>query len=146
MKRGEIYYIFKGSIDSIDNEMQSGRPGIIVSNDLCNSHSPVVEVVYLTTQPKNELPTHTPITSSPRESIALCEQIQSVAVSRIGEYIGTLTESEMESLNNALLVSLGLPTSIVTPKTSESEELIKLRTERDTYEKILNNLLKGQVK
>lgn len=144
MKRGEVYYIFKGPIDSVDNEMQSGRPGIIVSNDRCNHSSCVVEVVYLTTQPKTELPTHANIASSPRESIALCEQVQSVAVSRIGDYICTLTDAEMEAVNNALLVSLGLTSPPVS--NHSDEEFIKLRTERDTYEKILNNLLKGQVK
>lgn len=43
--RGEIYYIHETEISG--NEQAGGRPGIIISNDVGNEHSPVVIVVYL---------------------------------------------------------------------------------------------------
>lgn len=107
IKRGDIYYINK-SISEQDCEQKSGRPAIIVSNDIANHYSSVVEVVYLTTSKKNDLPTHVKINSAKKASIALCEQITSVSIRRIGEYAGKCTPSEMQSINTALKISLAL--------------------------------------
>lgn len=107
-KRGDIYYIHKGDARTYGSEQEAGRPAIIVSNDTANEHSPVVEIVYLTTQPKTDLPTHVTIKSAPQKSIALCEQITSVYVDRIGDYVGTLTDKEMDLVDECLMVSLGL--------------------------------------
>ena len=46
--RGEIYYI--NETEGTGSEQTGGRPGIIISNDIGNEHSPVVIIVYLTTQ------------------------------------------------------------------------------------------------
>ncbi len=107
MKRGEVYYISRGEPQT-DSEIFSGRPAVIVSDDHLNSTSKVIEVVYLTTQTKKPMPTHAAITSSMQESTVLCEQITSVAFSRVGDYMCTLSESEMEAVNQALMASLGL--------------------------------------
>ena len=52
--RGEIYYVRPASV-SVGSEQVAGRPAIVVSNDKANLYSPVVEMVYLTTKPKNSL-------------------------------------------------------------------------------------------
>ncbi len=108
IKRGQIYYV--ESIYSIGSEQRAGRPAIIVSNDKCNEHSDVVEVVYLTTQPKRDLPTHVTIRSTGRESTALCEQVTSVSVDRLGDYVCEITAAEMSNLEIAMLISLDLST------------------------------------
>ena len=79
-----------------------------MSNRLCNKHSPVVEVVYLTCQHKPPLPTHVRIDSAGRCSTALCEQITSVDVSRLGDYKGHLIDREMAQVDTALMASLEL--------------------------------------
>lgn len=107
--RGEIYHI--NEMDVTGHEQHGDRPAIIVSNDVGNEHSPVVEVVYLTTQKKNTLPTHVQIYSSPRPSTALCEQIDSVDKSRLGGLMGRITEEEMHEIDKALAVSLEIGTS-----------------------------------
>lgn len=48
--RGDIFYVNRS--ETVGSEQRSGRPAIIVSNPVCNEHSPVVEVVYLTCQYK----------------------------------------------------------------------------------------------
>ena len=108
MKRGEIYYIERSSYGETGSEQRSGRPAIIVSNDKCNEYSEVLEVVFLTTQPKNDLPTHIDIRSSTKPSVALCEQINSIAIQRFGEYIGTCSDYELMMVDAALAISLGL--------------------------------------
>ena len=104
--RGEIYYVYPSS--GVGSEQSAGRPAIVVSNDKANQHSPVIEMVYLTTQPKNSLPTHVDITSAERPSIELCEQIHSVSKNRIGGFIAKCTDREMAMIDGALCVSLGI--------------------------------------
>lgn len=107
VKRGEIYYISRGGYNT-GSEQQADRPGVIVSNDKNNKNSQTLEVVYLTTQPKNELPTHCTIRSTGRVSTVLCEQIHTVAVERIGKYIGVCTAQEMQNIDIGLMTSIGL--------------------------------------
>lgn len=107
VKRGEIYYISRGGYNT-GSEQQADRPGVIVSNDKNNKNSQTLEVVYLTTQPKNELPTHCTIRTTGRVSTALCEQIHTVAVERIGKYIGVCTAQEMQNIDIGLMISIGL--------------------------------------
>lgn len=95
IKRGDIYFI-RDTRQSIGSEQKADRPAVIVSNDANNKHSGVYEVVYMTTQPKTDLPTHFITSSALRTSTVLCEQISSVYEERIGEWIGTLTPEEMK--------------------------------------------------
>lgn len=108
--RGEIYHIHRA--ETVGHEQRGDRPAVIVSNNTGNEHSPVVEVVYLTTQDKNPLPTHVQIRSSPRYSIAMCEQIVTVDKSRLGDFLGRATEDEMQRIDKALAVSLEIGTFI----------------------------------
>lgn len=66
IKRGDIWYVSKDNYTGC--EQAAGRPAIIVSNEKNNACAETVEVVYLTTQPKKDLPTHVLIRSSERES------------------------------------------------------------------------------
>lgn len=151
IKRGQIYYIESNRQNMpTDSEQYAGRPAIIVSNDKNNKYSEVVEVVYLTTQPKNDLPTHVRISSSNRVSTALCEQVTTVSVSRIGDYVATCTDAEMMNIDTALAISLGIDfgclgtaqndieyneekPSEIQKKESDNEEYIKICTELEVY-------------
>ena len=107
IRKGDIFYIY--SAEQVGSEIAGCRPAIVVSNDMCNRFSPVVEVVYLTTRErKHRLPTHVYIESAPRRSTDLCEQITSVSISRFGNYAGRISEYEMFKVNRAMLVSLGM--------------------------------------
>lgn len=153
MKRGEIYYI-ESTYRETGSEQRGGRPAVIVSNDKNNENSEVVEVVYMTTKPKNDLPTHVFIRSALSPSTVLCEQVNSVSVKRIGTLIGKLTKS------------LGIDFMDPKPAAKEAEHLleeiskqplrivqqdpdvekIKLETERDLYRNLYNELLSKTMK
>lgn len=107
IKRGDIWYIDRGT--NSGSEQRAGRPAVVVSNDKNNQFSPTIEVVYLTTQPKKDLPTHVLITNGGRESTVLCEQVTTVAVERLTTYRGQVSEEEMRAIEEAILVSLDLP-------------------------------------
>lgn len=106
LKRGDVFYVQNSP--TTGSEQRAGRPAVIVSNNKNNRYSKVVQVVYLTTQPKSFLPTHFTVCATGRESTALCEQITTISISRIGDYVGTLSRREVAKLNTSLLISLGL--------------------------------------
>ena len=151
MKRGEIYYIERYRNEESGSEQHAGRPAIIVSNDKNNEFSETVEVVYLTTQPKNDLPTHVEIRSTARASVALCEQVTTVSVSRVGEYVGTCTSIEMRMLETAIAISLSLDLSGPVPQMIgprepnydfvDLQETIRIRAERDTHKALCDRLI-----
>lgn len=162
IKRGEIYYVMSNYQEE-GSEQRGGRPAIIVSNDKNNQHSSVVEIVYLTTRPKADLPTHIDIRSTDRASVALCEQVCSISVERLGKFIAVCTEAEMHLIDAALCISLGVddlmfkgkpevkeivkevvnevPVVKEVPKEVPSEKLIKLEAERDVYRNLYEGLL-----
>ncbi len=107
IKRGDVFYIFPDD-NTTGSEQRSGRPGVVVSNNRNNKYSSVMEVVYITKQDKKDLPTHVKICLSGVNSTVLCEQVDSVAVERIGNYMGHVHFKELAQINKALSVSLGL--------------------------------------
>ena len=159
VRRGEIHYISKNV--TVGSEQNAGRPAIIVSNDIQNIHSPVYIVVYLTTQPKKELPTHAVINSTGVQSIALCEHVDSVSYERVMKYVATCTDEEMQAVDNCLKIALALDesdklrrgtelrsegfknteTHYPPPKNEASEELTGLRIERNMYKSMYEKLL-----
>jgi len=149
IRRGDIWYIESGF--STGSEQRPGRPAIVVSNDTNNYHSSTVEVVYLTTQPKHDLPTHVNIHSLSRESIAICEQITTVAVERLGNYRGRVTEAEMHGIEAAMLISLGLDAGCDKDVSDETPPMLEARLAeaeakcavlQQMYDALLNKLLK----
>ena len=129
IKRGDIYYI-RDTRQSVGSEQRADRPAVIVSNNTNNKHSGVFEVVYMTTQPKTDLPTHFIIASALKPSTVLCEQISSVYEERIGEWIGTLTPDEMKTLDQCLAVSIGIKADA-----QPAEEIESLRQQLEELEK-----------
>ena len=124
IRRGKIFYIHPDSrFRTVGAETYSGRPGIIVSNNNINNTSGCYEVVYLTTQEKNNMPTHFVTNASGKNSTALCEQVVSVSEERIGDYYGRLSADEMNQLDKCLLISLGL--------CSDEEEYFSYENEKE---------------
>lgn len=118
--RGQIYYVYPRGYDYTGSEQGGGRPAIIVSNDVGNEYSSVVEVVFLTTREKKPLPTHVKIISARQPSIALCEQIETVDKGRIGNYINEVSQAELKGIEKAILISLDIATNIRGSKALET--------------------------
>ena len=131
--RGQIYYVYPK--DYTGSEQGGGRPAIIVSNDVGNEYSQVVEVVFLTTREKKPLPTHVAINSAKYPSTALCEQIDSVDKERIGDYINEISQAEMKNIERALLVSLDISCNLKGSKALEAwRKLMEDCREEEIYE------------
>ena len=111
VKRGDIFYADLSPV--IGSEQGGIRPVIIMQNDIGNRYSPTVIVAAITSQiNKAKLPTHVEISSEEyglnRDAVVLLEQIRTVDKRRLKEKIGHMTDSDMEKVNKALLISLSL--------------------------------------
>lgn len=107
IRRGDIFYI-NNNRGQVGSETKKDRPGIIVSNDTNNRYNREVTVVFLTSKPKKETPTHVTINSARRRSTALCEAPTSIDKVRLNNYIGTATEQEMAEISRKLKIALEL--------------------------------------
>jgi len=134
IRRGDIFYIAPADIEEIGSEQRGGRPAIVVSNEACNKYSPVIEVVFLTTKEKKNMPTHVKINSSKYPSTAMCEQITSVDKSRLMNYMSSISVEELREVNEGIIVSLGLASMIRQPekpnKPTQEEKPVQQNTTR----------------
>lgn len=107
--RGDIFYVKIPYYVTGSEQGGRVRPAVVLSNEQGNANASIVEIVYLTkTHRRNDLPTHVEITSTKYPSIALCEQITSVSVSRLIKHLGRVTEQELKEMEGACAVSLGI--------------------------------------
>ena len=81
--------------------------------------------MYLTSQPKKDLPTHVLLHSLQRESTALCEQVSTVSVRRVGDFIGNVSEAEMLSIEIAMMISLDIRCNDGTQPSVQVKEVVK---------------------
>ena len=136
--RGDIFNVKRNGNIVCGSEQDSERPAVIVSNNIGNEHSSIVEVVYLTTKEKNPLPTHVKIMCRV-PSTALCEQISNISKERLGEYVRSCTDEEMAAIDRALMVSLGISNAPDKTETGENHIVDDLKmklegVERELYE------------
>lgn len=108
LKRGDIYYADLGPI--IGSEQHGYRPVIIIQNNKGNKHSPTTIIAPTTSKKKNRIPTHVFVQNSnlPYDSIIMLEQLKAIDKKRLDDYIGTLTDEEMNAIDKALAISVGL--------------------------------------
>lgn len=105
--RGSI--IWWDGVEQGRGHVQYGRrPVIVVSNDKCNEASGVITVVPCTTRVTIAYPQQVPLVFAGKVSIALTDQITSVPRGELDTVIGHLQPFQLEQLDKALCVQLGL--------------------------------------
>lgn len=108
--RGDIFYanLHKG----IGSEQNGYRPVVVIQNNMGNRFSSTVIVVALTSKldSKPVLPTHYKLDNSRliHSSIVMAEQIATIDKARLDRYIGHLNMEEMQQIDKALAISIGL--------------------------------------
>lgn len=104
-ERGSVYY---GTLNNTGSVQTGKRPLLVIQNNIGNTHSKTVIVVPITSRKKKSLPTHVKL-HMPETSLVLCEQIQTVNASDLAKTpIYTLTKEEMDMVDSALIISLGI--------------------------------------
>lgn len=99
----------------VGSEQKGTRPCLIVQNDVGNKYAPTTIVVPFTDfkNVKKMYPTLVKVDAGEGglalDSAALCAQIITIDKSRIKEKRGTVSETTMEEVEEALKISLDLP-------------------------------------
>ncbi len=111
IKRGDIFYADLSPV--VGSEQGGIRPVLIVQNDVGNKYSPTVIAAAITSQQfKSKMPTHINVNASvcglSKDSIVLLEQIRTLDKKRLREKMGNLPETDMDRIDDALSVSIGL--------------------------------------
>ena len=113
MRRGDVYYADLRPV--IGSEQGGIRPVLIIQNDVGNKHSPTVIVAAITSRMnKAKLPTHIEIDAASyhivKDSVILLEQLRTIDKRRLKDKICHLTPEQLALVNEALKISLDLPT------------------------------------
>ena len=121
--KGDIFYADLTPV--VGCEQGSSRPVLIIQNDIGNRYSPTVIVAAITSRTeKNPLPTHIQLCSQQyglrQNSLVLLEQVRTIVRSRLREYIGHLSQPQMQQVIEALAVSFGLDALLPEPQMSLS--------------------------
>ena len=107
IKRGDVYYADLRPV--VGSEQGGVRPVLIIQNDIGNRHSPTVICAAITSRMnKAKLPTHIEIEAS-AYGIVL-EQLRTIDKRRLKDKICHLTPEQLALVNEALKISLDLPT------------------------------------
>ena len=107
INRGDVYM---AEIENTKGSEQSGiRPAVIIQNNIGNKFSTTTIVAFVTSKRKKNMPTHVKIRCNrlPKKSTVMLEQIRTISVNRLKNYVGMLSFYDMKRVDRALKISLG---------------------------------------
>ncbi len=110
-RRGDIYL---ANLDPYIGSEQGGtRPVLVLQNNAGNYYCPTLIVAPLTSRfyKKTDLPTHCTLENVEclaESSIVLLEQIKTIDKQRIKKYMGKISRKQMNAVDDAIEISLGL--------------------------------------
>lgn len=109
--RGDIYYA--NMEPHVGSEQGGERPVVVLQNDKGNKHSSTIIIATLTSRVdrKPSLPTHVLLGQNPGlkiPSIVQLEQIFTIDKRRVQRFAGQASSEEMERIETALKISLGM--------------------------------------
>ena len=117
--RGDIFMVDLGDVEGRNNSLFAKvRPCCCISNKHCNSFSPILTFVCLSSASSPEkleklrrLPTRVFISKEETgmlDSTAACEQIISVPRDAIIRFVSRLSDETMQKIDNAIKIQLSL--------------------------------------
>ena len=108
-KRGQIWWYKTGvKFDGTTYNESKPRPVIIMSNDLANANSNCLIGVPCTTQEKKNMPTHVKFYIENIPNTALVENLMSISVEKLTDYIGQVDSELLSKIEKCLKIALGL--------------------------------------
>ncbi|MDR0676745.1 MAG: type II toxin-antitoxin system PemK/MazF family toxin [Elusimicrobiota bacterium] len=106
MKRAEIYWV---SLDpTIGTETKKTRPALILSNNICNTHLTRLIIAPITSNTDKIFAFEAKIIVNCKQNKVMLDQIRVVDKTRIGGYIGKITDKELIEVEKSLKLVLDL--------------------------------------
>lgn len=106
MNRGEVWWV---NFDpSIGGEVKKKRPAIIISNDAANKFLNRVQVVPLTRNIDKLYPSEAYVIVKGRQNKAMADQLTTVSKLRLLRKVAKISLSDMEAVERAMKVQIGL--------------------------------------
>jgi mRNA interferase MazF len=106
MLRGEVWWV---NFDpSVGGEIRKQRPAIILSNDAANKYLNRLQVVPLTSNVGRLYPSEALVTLHGQQSKAMADQLTTVSKTRLINLIGRVSARDMQQVERAVQVQLGL--------------------------------------
>lgn len=109
MRRGEVWWVNFDPV--VGGEIRKKCPAVIISNDAANRHLNRVQVVPLTSRVDRVYPSEALVWMKGKQSKAMADQLTTVSKLRLFDREGRLSASDMERVERAVLVQLGLSRS-----------------------------------
>jgi mRNA interferase MazF len=105
--RGQIYRV--NLEPTVGSEQQgNARPCVIISINPFNKKLKTVAIVPLSSSARAIPPVAVPVPSAGANSIALCHQLLTADKSRIGKYMGELSNADILAIENGIRQLYGL--------------------------------------
>ena len=106
MKRCEVWWI---NFDpSVGGEIRKKRPAVIISNNAANQFLNRVQVVPLTGSVGKLYPSETYVSLRGKKAKAMADQLITVSKKRLINQAGTVSKTEMEGIERAIIIQLDL--------------------------------------
>ena len=131
-KRGTIWYCIEDDFN--DTNLRRGfkthvqcntRPVLIVSSDYGNTHSPILNVVPLTTQDKRGSVAVSMVDENNTYQCILCNQIKTVDVAQLTTYISSVDDATMAEVERVINYTLGMEHQRIEKSLNGIEAIVK---------------------
>jgi mRNA interferase MazF len=109
IERGQVYWV--NFEPSLGGEIRKRRPAVVLSNNAANTHLNRVQVVPITSNTDRLYPGEAYITLNREKRKAMADQLATVSKLRLGTQIGTLAKDDLNRVEDAVLVQLGIDCS-----------------------------------
>jgi mRNA interferase MazF len=115
IKRGDVFLV---NFDpTLGAETKKTRPAVVVSNDIANTHSPIVSIAPLSSKIDRIYSFEVEVPSGASElklrSKIMINQTRAVDKSRLIKKLGNLSETIMNKVNDALMLHFSIYPSAV---------------------------------